>query len=73
MKFVFDPAEAVIVQLPATVNVTTPPEMVHAPATVKIGVIPELVPVTTDVATAAGVYVPLGRGDAGTADVNDDV
>ena len=71
VKFVFDAALAVITQSPVAVNVTSPEESEHGPDTPNVGATPEAAPVTVEMAFAVGVYVPLGSGDAGTADVND--
>ncbi|HEY7823252.1 MAG TPA: hypothetical protein VIG24_10475, partial [Acidimicrobiia bacterium] len=73
-KFVYVPdAEAVIVHVPVAVNVTTPPESVHAPDAATDGVNPVDEPVTADTEDTTGVYVPFGNGDAGTDDVNANV
>ena len=69
VKFVFEPADAVIVQVPATVNVTTPPASVQAPPTANVGITPDGEPVTVEIAEAAGAYVPFGNGDIGTDEV----
>jgi hypothetical protein len=73
VKFVFDPADAVIVHVPVTVNVTTPPVSEQAPAAANVGVTPDDKPVTVEIAEAVGVYVPFGNGDVGTVEVNANV
>jgi hypothetical protein len=55
VKFVFDAADAVIVHVPVTVNVTTPPESEHAPDTANVGVTPDADPVAVEIAAAVGV------------------
>lgn len=69
VKFVFEAADAVIVQVPVTVKVTTPPASMQAPPTANVGVTPDDEPVTVEIAEAAGAYVPLGNGDVGTDEV----
>lgn len=70
-KFVLEVAVAVTVQVPVTVNVTTPPVIVHAPLAVRLGVTPEDNPVAVERVDTAGVYVPPGNGDDGTAVVKE--
>ena len=73
VKFVVNAESASMTQLPVVRTLTTPPLIEHTadeePRIVNTGVRPEEEPVTVLIDDAAGVYVPLGSGDAGTADV----
>ena len=73
VKFVVSEESASMTQLPVVRKLTTPALIEHTadeePRIVNTGVKPEDEPVTVLIDDAVGVYVPLGSGEAGTAEV----